>query len=130
QPLRPARRPPAERITVRPVSHWAAVYQGGWDFEYESSVPETRSADSWDHYDASYVVDANVAMFRATGGRRHLDRALEYVENVMDSARESSSLRSSQFRDQYRGWVSMRSDLDRPGDEIPLYESYFWRYAT
>jgi hypothetical protein len=130
QPLRSAPRPWGETITVRPVSHWANLYLSGWSYEYENSLPETRSADSWDHYDASYVVDANVAMFRATGGRRHLDRALEYVENVMDSARESSSLRSSQFRDQYRGWVSMRSDLDRPGDEIPLYESYFWRYAT
>jgi hypothetical protein len=130
QPLRPARRSPAERITVRPVSHWADLYQGGWAFEYESSLPETRSADSWDHYDASYVVDANTAVFRATAERRYLDRALEYVENVMGSARESSSLRGSQFQDRYLGWASMRADLDHPGEEVSLYESYFWRYAT
>jgi hypothetical protein len=130
QPLRPARRAPAERISVRPVSHWADLYLDGWDFEHRDSLPETRSADSWDHYDASYVVDANTAMFRATGQSRFLDRALEYVENVMGSARESSSLRDSQFRDRYRGWGSLRPDLDHPGEEVPLYESYFWRYAT
>jgi hypothetical protein len=130
QPLRPVARPPGERITLRPVSHWADLYTDGWDFEYRDSLPQTRSADSWDHYDASYVVDANTAMFRATGERRFLDRALEYVENVMGSARESSSLPDSQFRDRYRGWASMRPDLDHPGEEVPLYESYFWRYAT
>ena len=130
QPIRVAPRSPAERIPLRPASHWAELYAGGWDFEYESSLPETRSADSWDHYDASYVVDANTAMFRATGERRYLDRALEYVENVMGSARDSSSLPESQFRDRYRGWASMRPDLDHPGEEVPLYESYFWRYAT
>jgi hypothetical protein len=123
-------RPPGERITLRPVSHWADLYTDGWDFEYRDSLPQTRSADSWDHYDASYVVDANTAMFRATGERRFLDRALEYVENVMGSARESSSLPDSQFQDRYRGWASMRPDLDHPGEEVPLYESYFWRYAT
>jgi hypothetical protein len=69
-------------------------------------------------------------MFRATGETRFLDRALEYVENVMGSARDSSSLRDSQFRDRYRGWASVRPDLDHPGEEVPLYESYFWRYAT
>jgi hypothetical protein len=130
QPLRPVPRPPGERITLRPVSHWAGLYTDGWDFEYRDSLPQTRSADSWDHYDASYVVDANTAMFRATGERRFLNRALEYVENVMGSARESSSLPDSQFRDRYHGWASMRPDLDHPGEEVPLYESYFWRYAT
>jgi hypothetical protein len=124
--------PPRPRgsVRVRPVAHWARVYLEGWDYEYGTSVPATRSADSWDHYEASYVVDANVAMFRATGEDRYLDRALEYVENVMGSARESSSLRGSRYRDRYLGWASQRADLDSPGDEIPLYESYFWRYAT
>jgi len=130
QPLRPVQRPPTERITVQPVSRWADLYLDGWDFEHRDSLPETRSADSWDHYDASYVVDANTAMFRATGESRFVDRALEYVENVMASARESSSLPDSQFRDRYRGWASTRPDLDHPGEEVPLYESYFWRYAT
>jgi hypothetical protein len=130
RPLPTAPHPSPDRSDLRPVSHWAGVYRQGWQHEYEENLPETRSGDSWDHYDASYVVDANVAMFRATGEDRYLDRALEYVENVAGSARESSSFPGSQFRDKYRGWVSLRPDLDHPGDEIPLYESYFWRYAT
>jgi hypothetical protein len=130
RPLPPAPVPSRRSIALRPVSYWTALYLRGWDFEYRDNRDETRSADSWDHYDSSYVVDANTAMFRATGENRFLDRALEYVENVAGSARQSSSIASSQYRDQYRGWVSLRPDLDRPGEEVPLYESYFWRYAT
>jgi hypothetical protein len=130
QPVPATPRRASGPLRLRPVSYWTAVYRDSWDFEYEDSVPKTTSADSWDHYEASYVIDANTAMFRATGDNRYLDRALEYVENVMGSSRESSSLRSSQYRDRFRGWVSVRADLDRPGDEVPLYESYFWRYAT
>ena len=127
-PVRPPDRPGS--VPVRPVAYWAGVYRQVWDFEYRDTLPQTRSADSWDHYEASYVVDANTAMFRATGEPKYLDRALEYVQNVVAAARVSSSMRTSRFRDRYRGWVSMRPDLDRPGDEVPLYESYFWRYAT
>jgi len=122
--------PPKGSVTLLPVSHWADVYQQGWDFEHKDSLPQTTSGDSWDHYNVSYVVDANVAIFRATGDTRYLDRALEYVENVVATARPSSSFKGSQFHDRYQGWVSNRSDLDHPGDEIPLYESYFWRYGT
>ncbi|HEU4347453.1 MAG TPA: hypothetical protein VFR35_06660 [Actinoplanes sp.] len=121
---------PREPIRLRPVSHWAGVFEESWDYAARTSVPASRSADSWDHYELSYTVDATVAMFRATGETRYLDRALEYVENVAGSAVVSSSLRGSGFRDTFRGWPSMRPDLDHPGDEIPLYESYFWRYGT
>ena len=67
-------------------------------------------------------------MFRATGEHRYLDRALEFVENVAGSAVASSSLPASSFRDGYRGWASSKSG--QGGDEVPLYESYFWRYGT
>jgi hypothetical protein len=122
--------PPRGSVTLLPVSHWQDVYEQGWAFELKDSLAQTTSGDSWDHYNVSYVVDANVAIFRATGETRYLDRALTYVENVVNSAKPSTSFAQSQFRDRYRGWVSNRSDLDHPGDEIPLYESYFWRYAT
>jgi hypothetical protein len=69
-------------------------------------------------------------MFRATGRTRYLDRALEYVENVVATSVVSAELPNSSFHDRYRGWASQQPDLDRVGDEIPLYESYFWRYGT
>lgn len=117
-----------DRLRVKPVSHWAGVFARSWDFQYRHGLPLSRSADSRDHYDLAYDVDSCVAMFRATDQRRYLDRALTFTENVVASARPSSSLPDSGFRDRYRGWASRKSGED--GDEVPLYESYFWRYAT
>ena len=124
--------PPSPRtaVRVRSVSYWARVYLQSWDYQTETVLPQSRSADSWDHYSLSYVIDANIAMFRATGERRYLDRALDWIENVMATSAVSATLRTSQYRDRYRGWVSSEGDLDRPGVEVPLYESYFWRYGT
>jgi hypothetical protein len=119
---------PRAAVKLEPVAHWAAVFQQSWDYQYENSLPMSRSADSWDHYDLSYSVDSCIAMFRATDERRYLDRALEFVENVAGSAVASSALPDSSFHDGYRGWASSKSG--QGGDEVPLYESYFWRYGT
>jgi hypothetical protein len=113
---------------LRTVSYWAGVFLQSWDYQYANSLPLSRSADSWDHYDLSYSVDSCIAMFRATGEHRYLDRALEFVENVAASAVPSSDLPQSHFHDGYRGWASSKSG--QGGDEVPLYESYFWRYGT
>ena len=120
--------PPARRraIRLRPLAYWAGVYEQSWDYQTENILPQSRSADSWDHYSLSYSLDANVAMFRATDRRRYLDRALDWTDNVMAAAAPSSDLTSSQYRDRYRGWVSQQEG----GTEVPLYESYFWRYGT
>jgi hypothetical protein len=124
--------PPVARsaVPVLPVGRWEAEYLNGWEFERENGLPASRSGDSWNHYNLSYDVDANTAMFQATGQTRYLDRALEYVENVTASAKVSSSLPSSQYRDRFLGWISNREDLQPTGVEVPLYESYFWRHAT
>jgi hypothetical protein len=131
-PAAPAAPQSSAQITssaqIKPVAYWAGVFLQSWDYQYEHSVPMSKSPDSWDHYDLSYSVDSCIAMFRATNERRYLDRALEFVENVAGSAKPSSSLSSSQYRDGYRGWVTRESGED--GDEVPLYESYFWRYGT
>ncbi|SNY56539.1 hypothetical protein [Paractinoplanes atraurantiacus] len=124
----PIRESPATDLEVKPVSHWAAVFAKSWDFQYASSLPQSQSKDSWDHYNLSYSLDALVAMFRATRERRYLDRALEFAENVMAAAAPSQSIPDSRFKDAYLGWPSSMNGED--GDEIPLYESYFWRYAT
>lgn len=115
---------------VLPVSHWEERYLETWAFERTEALPASRTADSWKHYDLSYSVDANTAMYRATGNLRYLDRALEYITGVVDTARPSRELSTSQYRDDYLGWVSNREDLQPTGVEVPLYESYFWRHAT
>jgi hypothetical protein len=125
-PVEPAA--PRRSIRLRPVGHWADVFMESWDYQYENSLPMSRSTDSWDHYDLSYSVDSCIAMFRATDETRYLDRALEFVANVAGSAVPSTGLRASSFKDDYRGWASSKSG--EGGDEVPLYESYFWRYGT
>jgi len=113
-----------------PVSHWEQAYLDTWANELKTSLPLSTSGDSWDQYNLSYSVDSNTAMFRATGETRFLDRALLYIDNVVGKAKVSSTMRTSQYRDTYLGWVSNSKDVDTPGTEVPLYESYFWRYAT
>ncbi|KUL35311.1 hypothetical protein [Actinoplanes awajinensis] len=119
---------PSASVRLKPVSHWTGVFEQSWDYQSRTAQPMSRSRDSQDHYDLAYTLDANVAMFRATGTRRYLDRALAYTENVVAAAAPSSSLSGSTFHDRYRGWASSKSG--QRGDEVPLYESYFWRYAT
>jgi hypothetical protein len=67
-------------------------------------------------------------MFRATGQNRYLDRALTFMENVVASAVPSTSLKNSAFQDRFQGWAS--SSSGEGGNEVPLYESYLWRYGT
>jgi hypothetical protein len=126
-PAAPVSAPPPD-VKLETVEQWAAVFQQSWDYQWATSLPMSNSDDSWDHYDLSYSVDSCVAMFRATGGRRYLDRAVAFVQNVAGSARPSSSLSHSSFHDRYLGWASSKSG--EGGDEVPLYESYFWRYGT
>ena len=122
--------PPAKEdaARIRTVEHWTGVFLRSWDFADRNATPLSRSTDSRDHYDLAYDVDANTAMYRATGQDRYLDRALTWMENVVATAVPSGSLRGSSFQDRFRGWSSAKSGED--GDEVPLYESYLWRYGT
>jgi hypothetical protein len=120
----------AGSAALLPVSYWEHRYLDWWHDEPTVYLPMSGSADSWDQYNLAAQVDGNTAMYRATGRTRYLDRALRYITNVVASARLSSSLPTSQYRDGYLGWVSHQPDLDPPESEVPLYESYFWRYAT
>ncbi|MEV0902117.1 hypothetical protein [Actinoplanes sp. NPDC049802] len=117
-----------EALKIKTVAYWTGVYLRSWDFAYRNGLPLSRSKDSRDHYDLAYDIDSCTAMFRATGDRRYLDRGLTFLENVVASAAPSKSLRNSSFRDGYQGWASSRAGGG--GDEVPLYESYLWRYGT
>jgi hypothetical protein len=130
RPMTAAPPAPKHSIALKPISYWTTQYEQSWDYQTGTTLPQSRSGDSWDHYNLCYLVDANTAMFGATEKTRYLDRALAYVENVYDTAARSSAMRTSQYHDHYRGWVSNGPDLDRPGMEVPLFESYFWRYAS
>ncbi|WP_244226889.1 hypothetical protein [Corallococcus aberystwythensis] len=120
--------PPAP-ADLRPVAVWERMFVDEWGREHtQTFLPWSHSRDSWDFYNLAYGLDANTAMYRATGRRAYLDRALLYVNNLVASARVSASLPNSQFKDGYLGWSS---SLSQPaGHEVPLYESYCWRYVT
>jgi hypothetical protein len=115
--------------TLLTADDWERRYLAQWAGQHTADyLPLSRSSDCWAQYTLAYAVDENTALYRATGKALYLNRALEYVENVVDRARPSSALPASQYRDGYRGWESRRDDTR--GDELPLPESYFWRYAT
>lgn len=121
----PAPSPPG----LRTVAAWEARFLSRWDEEHRTDLlPRSTSGDSWQYYFLAYGIDGNTAMYRATGDPRYLDRALLYVDNMVADARPSSSLRRSQFKDGYLGWASGRRDTR--GREVPLFESYCWRYVT
>ncbi|WNG30160.1 hypothetical protein F0U62_43725 [Cystobacter fuscus] len=114
---------------LRSVADWETLFRKNWNSEHTSSfLSKSTSLDSWQFYDLAYGIDGNTAMFRATGKTEYLDRALLYVNNMVNNAKSSASLPKSQFKDGYLGWASARSDT--LGQEVPLFESYCWRYVT
>jgi hypothetical protein len=126
----PASLPSVPVSALKPVSYWEQRYLESWEDVHRQALPLSTSGDSWDQYTLSYDLDASTAMYRATGRRQYIDRALLYVDNIVATARPSSSISASQYHDGYLGWASKQTDGDPPGQEFPLYESYFWRYAT
>ena len=88
--------PPVAKL--RSVADWTSVFLQSWDYQLQNSLPLSRSADSWDHYNLSYSVDSCVAMFRATGEGRYLDRALQFTENVAAAAATFSTSRTARSR--------------------------------
>ncbi|WP_205519419.1 hypothetical protein [Pyxidicoccus caerfyrddinensis] len=114
---------------LRTVDAWERLFLNVWEREHKTDfLLRSQSTDSWDFYSLAYGIDANTAMYRATGRTVYLDRALLYVDNLVDTARVSRSLPGSQFKDGFLGWASTLSDPE--GQEVPLYESYCWRYVT
>ncbi len=118
----------SDAVYVLPVEHWQERFDADADALYERSLDESESADSWDYYQLAYGIDAYTAMYEATGQTRYLDTALELIANMVEDARPSSSIETSQYRDRYLAWASEREDVR--GQEVPLFESYNWRYVT
>jgi hypothetical protein len=113
---------------LRTVAGWETLFLKRWNSDHTGDfLPRSTSNDSWQFYNLGYGIDGNTAMYRATGKTQYLDRALLYVNNMVNSARASSTMKSN-FRDSYLGWTSKRSAT--LNQEAALYESYCWRYVT
>jgi hypothetical protein len=118
--------------SLRSVAQWEQRFLGSWNSEHTAEyLALSKAGDSWKLYNLGYAVDANVAMFRATGKTQYLDRALLYANNVIGTAKKSSTIKTSQYKDSYMTWPSYsHPDGKDGGREYPLYESYMWRYVT
>jgi len=119
--------PVEETPLVKSVAYWKAEFDDQANAFKNYNLPKSQSADSMDYYDMAYGVDGYVSMFEATGLTTYLDEALTLVNNMVNDAVISSSLGPNAFGDSYLGWVSQRADVI--GEEVPLFESYCWRYV-
>lgn len=114
---------------LRSVADWEKLFLHIWQITHTNDwLPRSKSLDSYQFYNLGYGIDGNTAMYRASGKTQYLDRALLYINNMVNNARVSSSLSSSRFKDSYLGWTSKEGGTS--GQEVPLWESYCWRYVT
>ncbi|MCP5108619.1 MAG: hypothetical protein GY950_34860 [bacterium] len=124
---------------ILPVERWERKFKKAWKKEDERFYDNwSKWQDSSWYYFLAYGIDGNTAMYEATGNTEYLDRALYYVNNVVKDAKPSSSFEKSQYKDRYLGWITLytgKANLSAEEKqiqftEIPLYESYLWRYVT
>jgi hypothetical protein len=109
------------------VSFWETRFLSVWDTEHNAKYAKWSSwKDSSYYYYLAYGLDGNIAMYEASKKTQYLDRALSYVDSVINNAQISSSLPTSQYKDSYLGWAGTASNS---GLETPLYETYLWRYV-
>jgi hypothetical protein len=116
------------RGTLRSVAEWSDLFTMQWGGERSTAEQLSRSEDSWDQYALAYDIDALTAIYLATGKAGYVDDALGLLENLVATARPSSDLPTGRYRDCYLGWVTQRQDVR--GQQVPLYESYLWRYGV
>ena len=123
----------ATDVAILPVGHWEQRFLQIAATDHSRNLPLSQSGDSRKFYDHAYSIDANVSMYEATGKASYLDRALLYTTNMVDDARPSSLLGPGAFGDAYLGWTSKATDSGNAstyGTEVPLFESYAWRYVA
>ena len=113
------------------VAAWESRFRARIDAEHGNNQKLARSEDSFLHYQLAYHLDGFTAMYEASGKADYLDYALGYTREVIDSAKPSSAIANSQYRDDFLGWKADEHPNPRiDGKEYPLFESYFWRYAA
>lgn len=118
---------------LEPVDHWEREFAASPSRDHYLQLAGTSEPQNY--YQLAYGVDAYTMMFEATAKTAYLDTALQFAERMIGQARPSSSFPTSAYRDDYLAWISHKetnmsaeaSDVD--GQEVPLYESYCWRYV-
>lgn len=113
-----------------PVTVWEESFQTVWNEEHVTEYDGwSKNGNSAWYYFLAYALDGNTAMYESTCTADYLDRALYYINNIVADAQVSATMPTSQYQDNYQGWVAHDPEDGALG-EVSLYESYFWRYVT
>ncbi|MCW5934969.1 MAG: hypothetical protein KIT45_11855 [Fimbriimonadia bacterium] len=116
-------------MQLKTVQEWEALFKPEWQKEHARDFDKwSKDNNSFWFYYLAYGIDGLTAMYEATQETAYLDQAIDYLTRVRESARPSSTIPTSQFRDTYLGWAAFYQESVK-GTEIPLYETYLWRYV-
>ncbi len=132
----PTPQPGPQPTPTAPLSLRPSAFSSQWDSSMAPLASKytayATGGNSWDHYNLSYAVDGAASMYAATRDPKYLDAGLKFLNSVVATAKPSSSLPASQYKDGYLGWGARNHPTDPSiaGGEYPLYESYLWRYGT
>jgi len=115
---------PLPARAVQPVSFWENKLNSVWDSDHTKYfLPWSQRTDSYYQYFIGYGIEGNTSAYQATGNTKYIDRPLLYIKNVMATAKVSSSISTSQYKDSYFGWPN----YDDGNVEAVLRESMMWR---
>lgn len=114
---------------IHSVQKWESRYSLAVDLQQVTVLDSRGWDDSWKHYERAYSIGGNTRMWQATKDTRYLDRALLYVNGIVDAARISSSLGPQGFNDNFLGWLG-KTHPTNPVQEAALYEFYAWRWIV
>ena len=116
---------------IKDIDFWQKKFDFKWSKDSLMVNDSSLKSDSWSHYSLGYSIDGLTAMYIATEKETYLRNAMELINNVINTAKCSRSIQTSQYRDKYYGWVNMSNPfLKNDGKEYSLYESYCWRNIT
>lgn len=102
---------------IQSVAYWESLGSAAMGSDLATFGPLTTSAESLGYYTVAYSMTGHVAMYRATGLTKYLDRALLYTNNMISRATTQAG--------GYLGWKSPANG----NAETSLYEVFVWRYV-
>jgi len=110
---------------TRNISDWEKLYLKAWDRYKQKAFDWSLQPYSAHYYHLAKYIDGLTAMYEATNNSNYLEQSIELITNVINQAKEVKKI-GSDYSDNFFGWISNQDSKT----EIPLYESYFFRYVT
>ena len=124
----------SETVNIKSRAYWQHKFDSIYFSKSTKSLQVVyktmaTSNNSSKYYFLAYGIDALNEMYLATKDVKYLNENIELISAVIDSAKSSKEIANSRYRDDYWGWgaIDLKNKIDR--DEMPLYESYLFRYV-